>query len=121
MNNLDPQAELELTLRGIRLAIQFKNFILSLDLQSRRFVLDYCKRWFEVEIQKEKSDENNRLFMQFQSAHNIYQNDDETSKKTQITNAHIWDDLYGNLSKSISFQKLVGFFMNGDLPQNDLR
>ena len=121
MNTSDQQVELELTLRGIRLAIQFKNFILSLDLQSRRFVLDYCKRWFELEIQKEKSDNNTRLFMWFQSAHNIYQNDDETSKKTQITNTYIWDDLYGNLSKSLSFQKLVGFFMNGDLPQNDLR
>lgn len=120
MNTSDQQAELELTLRGIRLAIQFKNFILSLDLQSRRFVLDYCRRWFELEIQKEKSDENNRLFLWFQSAHNIYKNDSEL-QKVHITDSHIWDDLYGNLSKSLSFQKLVGFFMNGALPQDDLR
>jgi hypothetical protein len=120
MSASDQQADLEVTLRGIRLAIQFKNFILSLDLQSRRFVLDYCRRWFELEIQKEKSDENNRLFVWFQSAHNIYKNDNEL-QKIHITDSHIWDDLYGNLSKSISFQKLVGFFMNGFLPQSDLR
>lgn len=118
---LQQQYELELTLRGIRLAIQFKSFLLSLDLQSRRFILDYCKRWFEYEIQKEPSPINNHLFNWFQSTHNIYLNDDEQSKKAQITNSHIWDDLYANLSKSISFQKLVGFFMNGQLPQENLQ
>jgi hypothetical protein len=53
-------------------------------------------------MEKDKSDENNRLFMWFKSAHDIYQNDAEISKKT-----------LGNLSKSLSFQKLVGFIMNG--------
>ena len=101
--------------------LKFKNFILSLDLQSRRFVLDYCKRWFELETQKDKSDENNRLFTWFHNAHQIYLNDDESSKKAQITNSNVWDDLYGNLSKSLSFQKLVAFFMNGTLPQDDIR
>jgi hypothetical protein len=110
MNTSEEQAEIELSLRGIRLAIQFKTFILSIDLQSRSLVLDYCMRWFELEMEKEKSDENNRLFMWFKSAHDIYQNDAEISKKT-----------LGNLSKSISFQKLVGFIMNGTLSQSGWR
>lgn len=118
---IQQQSELEYILRGIRLAIQFKSFLLSLDLQSRRFILDYCMRWFQYEIQKEHSDVNNQLLMWFQNAYNIYLNDDEHSKKSQITNSHIWDDLYANLSKSLSFQKLVGFFMNGSLPQENLQ
>lgn len=115
------QQELEITLRGIRLAIQFKNFLLTLDIQSRRFILDYCKRWFELEYKKDHNVINNKLFNWFQNAYNIYLNDDEQSKKTQITNTFIWDDLYGNMSHALSFQKLVGFFMNGQLPQSDLR
>ena len=115
------QNELELTLRGIRLAIQFKTFLLGLDLQSRRFILHYCKRWFQLESQKEPNPQTTALFTWFQNAHNIYLNDDEQSKKAQITSSHIWDDLYGNLSKSLSFQKIVGFFMNGQLPQENLQ
>ena len=94
-----------------------------MDVQSRRHVLDYCKRWFELEIQKtsEQTDLNNRLHSWFQHVHSIYMNDDEQSKKAQITSAHIWDELYINLSSSLSFQKLVAFFMNGELPQSDLR
>ncbi len=115
------QNELGDTMRGIHIAIHFKKFLLSLDLQSRRFILDYCKRWFQLEYQKDMNDTTNRLFLWFQHAHNIYLNDDEQSKKQQITNEHIWDDLYGNLSKSLPFQKLVGLFMNGTLPQDDLR
>jgi hypothetical protein len=118
---LQQQTEVELSLRGIRLAIQFKTFLLSLDLQSRRFILDYCKKWFEIELRKENSELNNRIFSWFQNAHNIYLNDDEHSKKSQITSSYIWDDLYANLSKSLSFQKLVGFFLNGQLPHENLQ
>jgi hypothetical protein len=123
MDPSDQQKVLELNLRGIRLAIQFKNFLLGLDLQSRRHILDYCKRWFDLEKNKptEGSEKNNRLFLWFQHANSIYMNDDEQSKKDQITASDIWDDLYINLSNSLSFQKLVGFFMNGPLPQEDLR
>ena len=120
--NSTQQATLELNLRGIRLAIQFKSFLLGLDLQSRRHVLDYCKQWFDLEKNKptEGVEINNRLYMWFQHAYSIYMNDDEHSKKTQITSSYIWDDLYINLSKSASFQKLVAFFMNGTLPQENL-
>lgn len=121
MDVVSQQNELEVVLRGIRLAIQFKGFILQLDIQSRRFVLDYCKRWFGLELQKDPSDKNKNLFNWFQTAYNIYLNDDESSRKEQITNSHMWDDLYANMSSSLSFQKLVGFFMNGQLPQTDLR
>lgn len=123
MDPSEGQKLLELNLRGIRLSIQFKGFLLGLDLQSRRHVLDYCKRWFDLEQNKltEDVETNRRLFMWFQDAHNIYMNDDEQSKKQQITSSHIWDNLYINLSSSLSFQKLVGFFMNGLLPQEDLR
>jgi hypothetical protein len=123
MDPSEGQKLLELNLRGIRLSIQFKGFLLGLDLQSRRHVLDYCKRWFELEQNKptEGVETNRRLFMWFQDAHNIYMNDDEQSKKQQITSSHIWDNLYINLSSSLSFQKLVAFFMNGSLPQEDLR
>lgn len=123
MDPSEKQKGLELNLRGIRLAIQFKNFLLGLDLQSRRHVLDYCKQWFDLEKNKptEGVEINNKLFRWFQDAHNIYMNDDEQSKKEQITSSHIWDDLYINLSNSLSFQKLVAFFMNGSLPQDDLR
>ena len=123
MEASEQQKELELNLRGIRLAIQFKNFLLGLDLQSRRHILDYCKRWFDLEKNKETEgpEKNNRLFRWFQDAHNIYMNDDEQSKKQQITSSYIWDDLYINLSNSLSFQKLVEFFMNGSLPQENMR
>jgi hypothetical protein len=123
MDISEQQKGLELNLRGIRLAIQFKSFLLGLDLQSRRHILDYCKRWFDLEKNKptEGSEKNNRLFLWFQHANSIYMNDDEQSKKDQITASDIWDDLYINLSNSLSFQKLVGFFMNGPLPQEDLR
>jgi hypothetical protein len=123
MDPSEQQKELELKLRGIRLAIQFKSFLLGLDLQSRRHVLDYCKRWFDLEKNKptEGIEKNTKLFVWFQNAHNIYLNDDEQSKKTQITSSYIWDDLYANLSNSFSFQKLVAFFMNGTLPYEDLR
>ena len=123
MDPSEQQKELELNLRGIRLAIQFKSFLLGLDLQSRRHILDYCKRWFDLEKNKptEGPEKNNRLFRWFQDAHNIYMNDDEQSKKQQITSSYIWDDLYINLSSSLSFQKLVEFFMNGSLPQENMR
>ena len=122
-SNYTRQHDLELNLRGIRLAIQFKGFLLSLDLQSRRHILDYSKQWFDLEKNRptEGVEKNNKLFLWFQHAHSIYMNDDEQSKKDQITASHIWDDLYINLSNSLSFQKLVGFFMNGSLPQEDLR
>ena len=121
MDSSEQQNRLELNLRGIRLAIQFKVFLLGLDLQSRRHVLDYCKQWFDLEKNKltEGTEKNNKLFLWFQHAHSIYMNDDEQSKKTQITSSHIWDELYINLSGSFSFQKLVGFFMNGALPQDN--
>lgn len=117
------QNEIEMNLRGIRLAIQFKNFLLGLDLQSRRHILDYCKQWFDLEKNKltEGTEINTKLFMWFQHAHAIYMDDDEKSQKLQITSSHIWDDLYVNLSGSFSFQKLVAFFMNGTLPMDDLR
>ena len=122
MDPSEEQKTLELNLRGIRLAIQFKGFLLGLDLQSRRHILDYCRRWFDLEKNKptEGSEKNNRLFRWFQDAHNIYMNDDDHSKKQQITSSYIWDDLYINLSTSFSFQKLVSFFMNGSLPQENL-
>lgn len=122
MDPSDQQKTLELNLRGIRLAIQFKDFLLNLDLQSRRHVLDYCKQWFDLEKNRptEDTERNNRLFIWFQNAHNIYMHEDEQYKKEQITSSHIWDDLYINLSASFSFQKLVGFFMNGSLPQDNL-
>lgn len=122
MDPSEQQKGLELNLRGIRLAIQFKGFLLGLDLQSRRHILDYCKRWFDLEKNKptEDTERNIRLFTWFQNAHNIYMNDDEHSKKEQIKSLHMWDDLYINLSGSFSFQKLVGFFMNGSLPQDNL-
>jgi len=122
MDPSEQQKALELNLRGIRLAIQFKGFLLGLDLQSRRHILDYCRRWFDLEKNRstEDTERNIRLFIWFQNAHNIYMNDDEHSKKEQITSSHIWDDLYINLSGSFSFQKLVGFFMNGSLPQDNL-
>jgi hypothetical protein len=122
MDISEEQKGLELNLRGIRLAIQFKTFLLGLDLQSRRHILDYCKRWFYLEQNKSTEDieRNKKLFAWFQDAHNIYMNDDEQSKKKQITSMHIWDDLYINLSISLSFQKLVSFFMNGNLPQDNL-
>jgi uncharacterized protein YaaW (UPF0174 family) len=114
---------LEIQLRGIRLAIQFKSFFLSLDVQSRRQIIDYCKRWFELETRKttENTELNNKLYSWFQHANYIYMNDDESSRKRQITDAYIWDDLYTNLSPSLSFQKLVAFFLNGAMPQEDLR
>ena len=123
MDSSEQQKTLELNLRGIRLAIQFKTFLLGLDIQSRRHVIDYCKRWFELEKNKptEGVEINNRLFQWFQNAHSIYINDDEHSKKQQITSSYIWDDLYINLSKSLSFQKLVELFMNGSLPQENMR
>ena len=122
MDPSEQQKELERNLRGIRLAIQFKGFLLSLDLQSRRHILDYCKQWFDLEKNKptEGVEINNRLFKWFQNAHNIYMNDDDQSKKQQITSSYIWDDLYINLSTSFSFQKLVSFFMNDSLPQDNL-
>ena len=115
------QEQLEIILRGIRLATQFKTFLLTLDIQSRRFILDYSKRWFELECKKDNNDINNKLFNWFQNAYNIYLNDDEQLKKMQITNTFIWDDLYGNMSYALPFQKLVGFCMYGKLPQDDLR
>ena len=122
MDPSEQQKELERNLRGIRLAIQFKGFLLGLDLQSRRHILNYCKQWFDLEKNKptEGVEINNRLFRWFQNAHNIYMNDDDQSKKQQITSSYIWDDLYINLSTSFSFQKLVSFFMNGSLPQDNL-
>jgi hypothetical protein len=122
MDPSEQQKELERNLRGIRLAIQFKGFLLSLDLQSRCHILDYCRRWFDLEKNKptEGVEINNRLFQWFQNAHNIYMNDDDQSKKQQITSSYIWDDLYINLSTSFSFQKLVSFFMNDSLPQDNL-
>ena len=124
MNTIeDQQIALEQSLRGVRLAIQFKNFFLSLDVQSRRQVIDYCIRWFTLEIGKpiENTTQNNRLCTWFQHTNSIYMNDDEASRRTQITSSHIWDDLYTNLSSSLSFQKLVAFFLNGELPHTDLR
>lgn len=123
MDYSEQQKLLELKLRGIRLAIQFKAFLLSLDLQSRMHILDHCKQWFDLERNKptEGIELNSRLFLWFQHAYSIYMNDDEQSKKTQITSSDIWDDLYINLSGSLSFQKLVAFFMNGTLPLEDLR
>jgi len=123
MDSSEQQKLLELKLRGIRLAIQFKTFLLGLDLQSRRHILDHCKQWFDLERNKPTEDIelNSRLFLWFQHAYSIYMNDDEQSKKAQITSSDIWDDLYINLSGSLSFQKLVAFFMNGTLPLEDLR
>ena len=74
MDPSEQQKGLELNLRGIRLAIQFKGFLLGLDLQSRRHILDYCKRWFDLEMNRptEDTERNNRLFIWFQSAHNIH-------------------------------------------------
>ncbi len=117
------QNTLELSLRGVRLAIQFKSFFLSLDVQSRRHVFDCCKRWFELEKCKttENITLNNKLYEWFQNASVIYMNDDEISRKSQQTSSYIWDELYTNLSQSLSFQKLVGFFLNGELPQFDFR
>ena len=67
MDSSEQQNRLELNLRGIRLAIQFKVFLLGLDLQSRRHVLDYCKQWFDLEKNKltEGTEKNNKLFLWF--------------------------------------------------------
>jgi hypothetical protein len=97
---------LQSKLLGLSLAIKFKTYLLELEVQSRRHLLDYCVQWIEL-----KKDRENDLYAWFQNAQNVYMNDDEESKKTQLSSWQMWDDLYLNLSGSVSFQNLVSFFV----------
>ena len=115
------QEELEIALRGIKLSIEFKEFLLSKDIHSRRVVLDKCKEWFQLEYSHTPDDLINKCFLWFQHAQTINQNNDDESRKEHVKSHYIWEDLHTNLSKCLSFQKLVNFFLHGILPSSDLR
>lgn len=111
--------ELEHKLKSISLAIQFKSFLLSLDLQSRRVVLINFVNWFSLDCNR-ITQADNQLYSLVQNIQLLYLNDDEQSKKEQLRNSYYWDQLY-EASTSPSFQKFVGFLINVYLPHIDLR
>jgi hypothetical protein len=49
---------LQSKLRGLALAIKFKTYLLELEVQSRRHLLDYCVQW--VELKKDRENDTSR-------------------------------------------------------------
>ena len=99
--------ELEKKLSGLVLAIKFRKYLVSLEVQSRRHVLSYCIQFLELK----KAEAETAWFKNLQT---IYMNDDHESKKSQTASWHLWDDLYLNLASSDKFQNLVKFFCGTD-------
>ena len=95
-------SSVEQKLRGIVLAIKFKAYVLGLDVQSRRHILNYCMQWSQLK--------DAGLYTWFQNANSVYMNDDDVSKN----NWQMWDELYLNLSDSPEFKNLVSFFCGKD-------
>jgi hypothetical protein len=121
MTSREQQIDLENTLRGIQLSIQFKEFLLSRDVNSRGIILSKCSDWFQLENSHSPSETNNRCYVWFQNMSNINQEFSNETRK-EVLKSHItWGDLHYNLSKNLAFQKLVGVFLNGILPSDDLR
>jgi hypothetical protein len=99
--------DLEKKLSGLVLAIKFRKYLVSLEVQSRRHLLDYCVQWLDLKKAEAEA-------AWFKNAQSIYMNDDEDSKKIQDASWQMWDDLYLNLSSSDKFQSLVKFFCTAD-------
>ena len=115
------QEELEITLRGIKLSIEFKEFLLSKDIHSRRIIIHKCKEWFQLEYSHTLDDNVNKCFLWFQEVDAINQYSQDETRKDLIKAPELWDRLHLDLAKCLSFQKLINLFLYGILPSNDLR
>jgi hypothetical protein len=104
------QEELEIALRGIKLSIEFKEFLLSKDIHSRRVILSKCIEWFQLEYSHTPDERVNNCYLWFQEVYAINQNSQDEKRKDLIKSPELWDNLHLNLSKCLSFQKLVRFF-----------
>ena len=115
----DKQLELQQKLIGIRLSIQFKEYLIERDPASRHLILDYCKQWFLEEITLPCDVVLSRQCLEWFD--NLYATNSHSSEKLNDAHDSIWNILHINLSGCLAFQKLINFFLNGKPPSTDLR
>lgn len=112
------QLELQQKLIGIRLTIQFKEYLIERDAASRRIVLEKSKEWFEEETKLASDVLSRRCLEWFNELYAINSHSPEKIKDIYNT---LWDNLITNLSSCLALQKLINFFLNSTLPSTDLR
>jgi hypothetical protein len=115
----DKQLELQQKLIGIRLSIQFKEYLIERDPASRRIILDYCRQWFIEEIALPCEAVLSHQCLQW--FNELYAINSHSPEKLNDVYDPIWNILHINLSSCFAFQKLINFFLNGTPPSADLR
>ena len=115
------QAELESELRGIKLSIEFKEFLLNKDIHSRYIILDKCTEWFRLEYISSQNQSVQACYIWFQNAKLFHQNADSETRKEVLKSSILWDELHHTHSKCLAFQKLINFILHGVSPSDDLR
>lgn len=93
-------------LQTLKLTIAFKNYILSLDVHSRRHVIETCISYME------SSEDNlkNKCITWLQNIKNINDNFDSKERKEQIRFDACWDELHLELIKSTIFHHIITIF-----------
>lgn len=115
------QLKIENALIGIRLSIQFKEFLLSKDVNSRAIILEHCYNWFLLEEQRMPYDSQvHECAVWFQNSLSINFLHNSFDRKKQITDIDLWNNLHYELSKCPSFLKLMKFILGGIAPSQDL-
>ena len=107
------QEELESTLKGIKLSIEFKEFLLSKDINSRRIILNKCKEWFQLEYSRTLDESVIKCFLWFQEIEAINQICTGEMRKDLIVASELWDRLHLELPKCSAFQKIINMFLHG--------
>ena len=115
----DKQLELQQKLIGIRLSIQFKEYLIERDPVSRRIILDYCRQWFLEEITLPCEAVLSHQCLQW--FNELYAINSHSPEKLNDEYDPIWSVLHINLSGCFAFQKLISFFLNGITPSTELR
>jgi len=115
------QLAVEQHLRGVRLGITFKEYILQRDVVSRNLLLDLCIQWLQCEGHITQSAEVNGVLEWFQDFHTLHYTFSGEERKEQITKPEIWNEFMTQHTKCFSFQKLAEFLLHGKvLPSENL-
>jgi hypothetical protein len=109
----EQQLAIEQHLRGVRLGITFKEYLLQRDVSSRNLLMDLCIQWLQCEVHLTQSTQVNQVLEWFQNFQNLQHQFHGEERKEQITNPELWNELMLHHAQCYSFQKLIEYLLHG--------
>jgi hypothetical protein len=117
----EAQIQVEQHLRGARLGVELKEYLLNRDVHSRIILVKLCVDWLMYEHHLTQKDDVGALLNWFTNLYSRTQNMNDEMRKLLLTQPEFWQDLMMTHTKCYSFQKLVEFLLHGKvLPSENL-